>query len=1007
MIDRLDRQMIWITAPAGAGKSQLLQQLADGFAGVSIAMTIEEDDNDAGRLFNRLATAAKLAWPSSSPPTFGPEDVNYLRSFAFRLFEHLMECSREPILVTLDDLQLLNRSPVLLDALAFGVAKTASRVSFAFSSREPPPSSWARFAADGRMGRLGPDALLMDALEVRSLLAAHPEWPHASDDLVVSGLLAATGGWASGLGVAIEFLTAQPHHSRPLALEELRDVVFDNFSDRIFGTFPALERRLLLLLAPSPVLFLEVVREVLGVGACAVLERLHLRNMLVSKEYPDGGRRGPRYRLHSLLRDFLLHRGKTELDPGELRDVSERMARSLLAFGEDDATRELLVEIGDWKPLADHLISAAGPLFACGRILTLARFLNALPDHVREESAELGYWHGICLQQVDLAASRRELTSAYHRFKSREDHANAIQAWGALVDTIWFEWEDCARLDPCIEDLPYLRNAAKALESRDLMAVLTKGALAALSIRRPNHPDFNEWEARNFTLFQRRLPRSETIRRGLQLMIHYVYGSGERRKAEIVRERLHQLFETDTESAADHCVYYVVNAAYQFWFSPDGTASPATVMTGLAVTEGLGLPFWDIPMLNAAMFRLASDEDSDALRNMLALLDERLSADSREHDIAISHHFAAYLAWLEGDNEKALLSMEAACRIAKDSGFCISPVYYDVGHAAVLESLGLRREALRQLSITRREALKQNSSTMQFMVHMAGAAAALHAGHLTFAQAYLLRAFAKGAHERFCAVPWLRLTDRERLCDLAFERGIFPDFVKTLRVAAPSKPELIRTSICTLGRADIRRSNRSELTSRKPQVVPLLLMLHLVAAGPRGKTSDQLIDALWPESDTETGRHRLKTTLYRLRKLVGDQQAVSSTGGAIRIDGSRVEIDAWNVESLIGQKADPIQSCEAVIALYQGGFVDLYSGHPDLVTYREQVARKVERLLLAAGLSLMALEEWDRAAALFESGLLRFGFHDEFSRHLRECFRRTGRTEAVRRLEENPEWGAP
>ena len=103
------------------------------------------------------------------------------------------------------------------------------------------------------------------------------------------------------------------------------------------------------------------------------------------------------------------------------------------------------------------------------------------------------------------------------------------------------------------------------------------------------------------------------------------------------------------------------------------------------MTEGLRLPFWDVPMLNAGLFRLASDENVDGLRNMLALLNRRLSVASREHDIAISHHFAAYLAWLEDDHEKASIAIDAACRIALDSGFCLSPIYYGVGQAAVLE----------------------------------------------------------------------------------------------------------------------------------------------------------------------------------------------------------------------------------------------------------------------------------------------------------------------------------
>jgi hypothetical protein len=75
------------------------------------------------------------------------------------------------------------------------------------------------------------------------------------------------------------------------------------------------------------------------------------------------------------------------------------------------------------------------------------------------------------------------------------------------------------RLDACIDDLPGLCAAADVLDDPALMAVLINGAFTALSFRRPGHPDFAAWEARNLALFQRRLPKSETIRRGLELMI--------------------------------------------------------------------------------------------------------------------------------------------------------------------------------------------------------------------------------------------------------------------------------------------------------------------------------------------------------------------------------------------------------------------------------------------------------------------------------------------------------
>jgi ATP/maltotriose-dependent transcriptional regulator MalT len=66
----LDRQISWIAAPAGTGKSHLLQQIADQFSGHVISLQIEEADADPGRFFHRLTrSASKAADVGVCPPS--------------------------------------------------------------------------------------------------------------------------------------------------------------------------------------------------------------------------------------------------------------------------------------------------------------------------------------------------------------------------------------------------------------------------------------------------------------------------------------------------------------------------------------------------------------------------------------------------------------------------------------------------------------------------------------------------------------------------------------------------------------------------------------------------------------------------------------------------------------------------------------------------------------------------------------------------------------------------
>ena len=224
---------------------------------------------------------------------------SYLRSFARLFFESIDTRAGADTLVTLDDMHQLHEAPALLDALAFGIGKLSKNVSFVIASREAPPSSWARFSADGRMATFGPDMLLMDPDEIRSLLTAHAGWPHGSDDRVVSALLAASHGWASGVGVLIELAKTRSTDHPFFCESEARDLVFGNFSDLIFSSFSPTEQHQLMLVAPCQVIYPKILGEVIGNSICRLLDRLSRNNTLVSRNYSDGDQGRPSYRLHA------------------------------------------------------------------------------------------------------------------------------------------------------------------------------------------------------------------------------------------------------------------------------------------------------------------------------------------------------------------------------------------------------------------------------------------------------------------------------------------------------------------------------------------------------------------------------------------------------------------------------------------------------------------------------------------------------------------------------------
>ncbi|HEX3235912.1 MAG TPA: BTAD domain-containing putative transcriptional regulator, partial [Gemmatimonadales bacterium] len=92
----------------------------------------------------------------------------------------------------------------------------------------------------------------------------------------------------------------------------------------------------------------------------------------------------------------------------------------------------------------------------------------------------------------------------------------------------------------------------------------------------------------------------------------------------------------------------------------------------------------------------------------------------------------------------------------------------------------------------------------------------------------------------------------------------------------------------------------------------LALLAVLAVEHPRPVSRDKLVAYLWPESDTEDGRHQLRDTLYILRSALGDD-AVLSSGDDLRLNTDRLTCDLWEFDAAL-ERDDPA----AAVGVYRG-----------------------------------------------------------------------------------------
>jgi DNA-binding SARP family transcriptional activator len=139
--------------------------------------------------------------------------------------------------------------------------------------------------------------------------------------------------------------------------------------------------------------------------------------------------------------------------------------------------------------------------------------------------------------------------------------------------------------------------------------------------------------------------------------------------------------------------------------------------------------------------------------------------------------------------------------------------------------------------------------------------------------------------------------------------------------------------ITTLGTFAVQReaanADADSAAGKKKPRKPLELLQYLIAhtGGPIGVSA--VIDALWPDAEGDAGKHSFDVTLYRLRKLLGPDEAIALEGGKLSLNRGVCWVDCFAFEQLaatLAETNDPSGIGARFEALAYRA-LDLYRGH--------------------------------------------------------------------------------
>lgn len=504
-LDRIfDRKVALVSAPAGFGKTTLVNAWVHEQTSPVTWLTLDEGDNDLARFLIYLEAALREVHPD-----IGETLTAHVQSLQNRqlhverlltlLVNRLLELP-EPIFLVLDDLHLIDANAVY-EALAFFIAHLPPSVHLLILTREDPPLPLARLRVRGDMIEVRAADLRFDHQESVRFFNEVMRLELTETDII--SLEERTEGWIAGLQLAalalnttasvaearhdfivgfagddrlvMDYLVDEVLARRPVAVQAflLETSILDRFCaplcDAVWAADEAGEQEVNIAGGPMSQLNSARMSPPDLTDSQAILDYLDRANLFVA---PLDHRRCW-YRYHHLFRDLLRYRlqrmGRDHVNERHRRAGAWFSAQGLL----DEAIHHFL-HVEAYDQLADLIEAHWQTLLIESRTRLYLNCMRTLPPGVIESRPMLSVadaWAYFLSDRGDLADVERKLTDAERALdNAHPDETTEVAGHAAALRAV------IVRKDPTATAKEILRlseEALRLLPDNDLIRYIT------------------------------------------------------------------------------------------------------------------------------------------------------------------------------------------------------------------------------------------------------------------------------------------------------------------------------------------------------------------------------------------------------------------------------------------------------------------------------------------------------------------------------------------------------
>jgi len=941
---RKDRKVFLIVGGAGQGKSTLA---ADFLARNRLQYTwINLTDKEQDPKFLLECIGRGLAQNVSGKNALPAQDP-----LPAALLNLVREQTKGDHFIVFDNFQRVNSSREIGEQFEQFIAFLPDRLHLIILSREYPRFSLTKLRIERNLGELRGDDLAFTEEEIHTLMQSQCQIN--LDRVQMAGIAGVCEGWVTALVSLIELLDSRPeterNHLIETFVEQRKSAALDFFiEEEIFNPLSKMEKAVLTRLAGYTSIQALLATRLVGEDGLAVLKNLIERNILL--KWVDESL--TIFLFHPMFTTFLAEKFQA-LPANEQTELHRRAAFYFKDYGDRAEAIHHFILGGEYDKARDVFQEIAEDSLEQHKYDKIHELLTAFPEDFRNQSPILLYYYTIITNLIQPSLSRKTLRELISVFKDRGDINREARIYSVLLANYIFYQGNREAVEELLElAQSCVDHSGSSLDSDRKEVLVTLISLGSWWTK-PELDDAFKIALRAEETSCRVRNQEVLILTNLVIArINIDRGEFQRAK-EILNKTEKLLIRNPAYRQYDALLRFYLGDTY-FYLGEIHQAIDQAKQGWLQIYPGFA--FCKYLKLNQVLYTLYLPETKTAEPILEELDSEEIGENLyvRYYSIYLLHMRSAYR---KGNRHRAeyycnrLQEPENQKLLQTDYPYSIialTEVLYFLGHTD--ETMRLLKKliidappdrypypcatALALLGLLHNE-LNQKEDSVGFFTRL---------GEILDQKGY--------RNLDICSVRLL-----ERIAEVS-ELPQFREFTRLKKaetefLAAPSETVLC---IQTLGEFNIFVRGKvipKSMLSRQKKVLDFLKLL--VVHCQNGILKETLYDLFWPGYLHKSCRDNLNTIIYRLRKILGEEDnPIITEGNTVRLNGEVCTVDVGHFLEYIKQCEQAKQQDDHPLAmacynkaegLYGGDFLenDLY--YDDIRDYRETLKNMYMQML--------------------------------------------------------------